>query len=520
MVRFHTRAKELPRAVALKQKFGLYREPGEIATMRIAPVYELVKTLTPGELKVMRRRSESAGAAFIGLLDVMAASADNNEADFKKQFAAKFKGVDYSETKSYLYKFLLRNLTAQQSDLNAFAQINYSFATAEMLFARGLADEAIATYRQADKQAQQEGFYQLSIVAIRRIKNLKLKTQRTANDYKEIRELHKREQEAIKMDGDVSEAMMLYTDFVQLIERYGGPVNKKVLSQFDKIAANPLIKNRASVKSLQARLVVFDLITNYYWLTDQIALFRNEYEKELKHYTPAVLKNPYYAYRNIFMLHNLANNYGHNHAKAKLYTQLLAKAPTPDKKTADYKRLFLLYTQLKSVNATDVTVQKTAAQVKAELEQPWLEGKHKERMSLLSHLLQMLIVRGEYVLAEQFLLPALNNKTLEENLPAEFTGLRLFYLVVLFEQKRFAEMEPFIRATRYALKTKGLESEVSVLVLGLFGGLMRNAAKAKQKQTTSKIKAVLGDVTNYKYQRWGIHSFLESEWFKKVLEEV
>lgn len=520
MVRFHTVAKELSRAVSLKQKFGLYREPEEIGTMRIAPVYELIKTLTPGELKIMHKRSESTGAAFIGLLNVMATAAVNNEADFKKQFAVKFKGVNYSETKSYLYRFLLRNLTAQQPDLNAFAQISYNFATAEMLYARGLADEAIATYRHADKTAQQEGFYQLSVVAIRRIKNLKLKTQRTANDYKEIRELHKREHEAIKMDRDVSEAMMLYTDFVQLIERYGGPVNKKVLLQFEKIVAHPLIKKRANIKSAQARLVVFDLITNYYWLTDKIALFRKEYETELKHYTPAMLKNPYYAYRNIFMLHNLANNYGQNHARAKMYTQLLAKAPAPDKKTADYKRLFLLYPQIKSNHATDVLIKKTVAQVKAELEQPWLQGKHKERMSLLCHLLQMLMERGEFALAEEFLLPALNNKGFEENLPAEFTGLRLFYLIVLFEQKRFAEMELFIRATRYALKTRDLESEVSVLVLALFGGLMRNAAHAKQKQTIGKIKAVLGDIKNYKYQRWGIHSFLESEWFKKLLEEI
>jgi hypothetical protein len=516
MAELHTATKQMQQHRLPKQKFGLYREATEIACMRKAPVYELVKTLTTGEVKMLRKRSESAGAAYIGLLDILVAAPANNETETKSLFARQFNGIDYTETKSYLYKYLLRHLTAQEQPPNTFAQINYSFATAEMLFSRGLTDEAVSVFKQANKLAQHEGFYQLSVVAIRRIKNLKLKTMRTSRDYEEIQQLHEQEKTALKNDSDVSEAMMLYTAFLQLTEKYGGPVNKKVTARYQSLMQHPLVKQRQQVQSQQAGIILFDMVTNYYRLFGQNDLCLKEYRTELARYTPALLKNPYYAYRNIFMLHNLTGSFATGKDVQK-YSQLLSKAPTPDAKTVYYKQLFMLHARLNGPVAPTPVVTRLMADVKRQLADGRMAERTREKLNLYTNTLQYLLACRQYGFAEDMVLPALNDKELEETLPAEFNSLRLFYLAVLYSLEKYDAMEPVNRATRYALKARGLENEVSLQVLNLFGALMRNKGTGKLQPVIQKLKAMLNDVPNYSYQQWGIHAFLESVWFRDIL---
>lgn len=514
----HTIAKQQGMSQPVKQKFGLYREATEIACMRKAPVFELVKTLTTGDLKMLHKRSESAGAAYIGLLDILAAAPANNETEIKSLFTRRFDGIDYTETKSYLYKYLLRHLTAQEPQPNTFAQINYSFATAEMLFSRGLTDEAVSVFKQANKLAQQEGFYQLSVVAIRRMKNLKLRTMRTSRDYEEIQQLHEQEKDALKNDSDVSEAMMLYTAFLQLTEKYGGPVNKQATARYQSLMQHPLVKQRQQVKSQQAGIILFDMVTNYYRLFGQNNLCLKEYRTELARYTPALLKNPYYAYRNIFMLHNLTSSFA-TEKDVQKYSQLLSKAPTPDANTVYYKQLFMLHARLNGPVAATPVVTRLVADVKKQLADGRMAERTREKLNLYTNTLQYLLTCRQYGFAEDMVLYALNDKKLEQTLPAEFNSLRLFYLAVLYSLEKYDAMEPVIRAIRYALKARGLENEVSLQVLNLLGTLMRNAGSGKLQPVVQKLKAMLNDVPNYSYQQWGIHAFLESVWFRDILAQ-
>lgn len=517
MAGLHTHAKQQGVSALLKQKFALYREPAEIGCMRKAPVFELVKTLSPADLKMLRKRTESNTSAYIGLLDILVDAPKNNEVDFKKAFESTFKGVDYIETKSYLYKFLLRHLTSQEPGPNSFAQINYSFCTAEMLFSRGLTDEAISVYKQANKLALEEGFYQLSIVAIRRIKNLKLKTMRNARDYQEIKQLHEEEISALKNDRDVSEAMMLYTDFLQLTEKYGGPVNKTIAAQFEKLMQAPLVKNRAKVESKQARIILFDLVTNHYRLFGKEDLFTDEYREELQRYTAQLLRNPYYAYRYIFMLHNLTVC-KISAEELKMYSGMLAKAPTPDSKTGYYKQLFTLHARLAGPVKSDVAINTLLKDVQLFLKDVRMADRPRERFNLLTGIVAFLLDYNYCEQAEEILVTALNDKQLEDVLQAEFVSLRLFYLATLFKLRKYDAMEPAIRATRYVLKTRGLENNVSVKVLALFGYLMRNATATKLKATKQQLADLLTDVPNFSFQQWGIYAFLHSNTFNNLLK--
>ncbi|MBP6730598.1 MAG: hypothetical protein KA149_00980 [Chitinophagales bacterium] len=502
-----------------KQKFGLYREAAEIAAMRIAPVFELIKTLSPGEVKMLKKRSESPHAAFIGLLEIMVAATNNSDAAFVKQFGQKFAGVNYSETKSYLYQYILRHLTEHSSQANTFAEINYRIVTAEILHSRGLIKEAITVFKQACAAATQAQYFQLSVVCLKRIKTIKFKNAKTAKDYAELNLLNEQEIAAIENDRAVSQSFMLYAAFVELIEKYGGPVNERVQAQFEKIMADPLVKKRAQLVSGHARLIVFDLVTNYYTLTNQTAAYVKEYKSELARYTPALIKDPYYAYRNIFMLHNLSREAEHLTAAEKTrYRQLLQKAPTPDKNSAAYKRLFLLYERMRAMKGVDDgSMKKLLADIRAELNMDWIRHKPNERMNLISQLLQTLIAFKDYTTAEEFIIPALNDKDFEEMLPLQFVGLRLFYLLVLYEQNRFAEMEPTIRATRYMLRTKDIESEVSIDLLNLFTALMNNGKPEKVNAITARIKTKITTMAFFRYQQLGINLFLETHWLQQRL---
>lgn len=502
-----------------KQKFGLYREAAEIAAMRIAPVFELIKTLSAGELKMLKKRSESPQAAFIGLLEIMIAATNNSEADFVEQFEQKFASVNYSETKSYLYQYILRHLTEHSSQANTFTEINYRIVTAEILHSRGLIKEAITVFKQACAAATQAQYFQLSVVCLKRIKTIKFKNAKTAKDYAELKLLNDEEKAAIEKDREVSDSFMLYANFVELIEKYGGPVNEKILAEFRKIMAHPLVKKRAQLVSGHARLIVFDLVTNYYALTNQTAAYVKEYKAELERYTPALLKDPYYAYRNVFMLHNLSREAEHlTTAEKKRYEQLLQKAPTPDKNSAAYKQLFLLYERMWAIKgANDGSMKRLLVDIKTELGMGWIQSKPKERMNLISQLMQTLTGFKKYAEAEEFIMPALNDKDFEEMLPSQFVGLRLFYLLILYEQSRFAEMEPIIRATRYMLRTRDIESEVSINLLNLFAALMNNGKPQKVNAIAARIKTKITMMAFFRYQQLGINSFLETPWLQQRL---
>ncbi len=487
--------------------------------MRIAPVFELIKTLSPGEVKMLKKRSESPNAAFIGLLEIMVGATNNSDAAFVKQFAQKFPDVNYSETKSYLYQYILRHLTEHSSHINTFAEINYRIVTAEVLHSRGLVKEAITVFKQASAAAAEAQYYQLNVVCLKRIKSITFKNAKTARDYTELKLLYEQEQAAIENDKVASDSFMLYAAFVELIEKYGGPVNEKVLAEFEKIMAHPLVKRRAQLVSGHARLIVFDLVTNYYTLTNQNAAYVKEYKKELVRYKSALLKDPYYAYRNIFMLHNLCCEGEYlTDTEKKHYTQLLHKAPTPDKNSATYKRLFLLYVRMRALKGKeDDNLKKLLLDIKAELSMDWMRHKPKEKMNLISHLLQILTVFKMYGVAEDFIIPALNDKDFEEMLPSQFVGLRLFYLLVLYEQSRFAEMEPTIRGTRYMLRTKDIESEVSIDLLNLFTALMNNGKPQKVNAIAARIKTKITTMAFFRYQQLGINSFLETQWLQQRL---
>lgn len=490
--------------------------------MRIAPVYDLIKTLSSAEVKMLRKRSESPKAAFIGLLEIMLVAQKNDDFFLKTDFSKKFPNIDYAETKSYLYSFMLRHLTEFNHKQNSFTEINYRLVTAETLVTRGMSKEAYNIFSQVKETANRENFFQLSVVAIKRMKALKLKSSKTENDYRQLHILHREESEAIEKDKEGSMCLLLYGNFIQLLEKYGGVINEKTKREFEKIVATPLIQNRSALHSRIAQLIAFDLITNYYLITNQEQLFLRENKLELRKYTPTLLIDPYYAYRNIFMLHNLARKSPYvTPTELKKYRTLLAKAPTPNQNTVNFKRLFLLYVKLQATKDTNHPDFNTLLEeVKTELNLEWLSEKPKEKMGLLFQILQTLTEHEKYLLAADFIVPAIHDKTFEGMLPAQFIGLRLFYLLVLYEQRKFADMEPALRALKYALRTKQLENPVSIELLNFFTALMRNTSTTKKQKILSKIQNRLQAMPYFNYQQLGINTFLESAWWQKTQKKL
>ncbi|MBK8658516.1 MAG: hypothetical protein IPN22_06500 [Bacteroidetes bacterium] len=202
--------------------------------MRRAPVYDLIKTLSTAEVKKMTKRCESADAAYGSLLRIMHGSAKKDEALFKKEFAAIHPQVDYTETKSYLYKFLLRHLTEWEHEQNVFTEVNYAFVTAELLLNRGLKQEAYTIFKSAKTKADEAGFYQLSIVALKRMQNICFSTSRTDKDYALIHQLGLEEADAREKDKAASISLQLYIRFLHLIEKHGAPPHRLCSKPFRK----------------------------------------------------------------------------------------------------------------------------------------------------------------------------------------------------------------------------------------------------------------------------------------------
>lgn len=487
--------------------------------MRITPIYELIQSLTNAEVKQLKKRSESPQSAFLTLLGVMKSADRKDEAAFKTKFKQQHPQVDYTETKSYLYKFLLRHLTELTHEQNLVSQINYSFVTAETLLNRKLYKEAYAIYNTAKKQAEEAGFYQLSAVALKRMQNILFQTSRTDKEYTMLYELYAEEEAATELDKTTSACMQLYIRFVRLIEVHGGPTTPAVLNEFRQIAEHPLIQKHDKLPSKQARLIAFDLLTNYYRLTNQPKLLVKTIELELKHYTPDLIKDAYYAYRYVFMLHNLIGQLS-NPSDIRKYQKRLEKAPTPNENTANYKRLFLLHkAQAEVYSMGKMAFEMLAEKTVVELQQPWLQQRPKERMNLVFHFMQVSLVRKNYHVALEVVLPELNNKMLEKILPQQYVGLRLFYLLILFEQKKYSLMESPLRALRYALQREAGQNKAARELAQLFSLLMRHAPAQKVRQVIHKTEVAIGNTPHFSQQEFGINSFVESEWFKQLAKQ-
>ncbi len=484
--------------------------------MRVAPVFELVKTLSPAQIKLLGRRSEPH-AAFITLLKIMQQAPQKEEALFKKQFLAIHPGIDFTETKSYLYQFLLRHLTELSHEESLIAEITYSFATAEAVANRHLHKESLAIYKAAKQKADEAGFFQLSAVALKRMQNILFKSARTDKDYSLLQQLANEEAAAIEKDKAASISMQLYVRFVQLVEKYGGPTTPAVLKQFQEIAEHPVIQQREKLPSKQARLIAFDLLTNYYRFTNQSEKFISISQQELKFYTPALLKDPYYAYRYVFMLHNLIGLLPSS--RKRVYRALLSKAPTPNENTINYKKLFLIHAALSEADhMPEAAFKKLTADTITELKKDWLQQKPKERMDLVFGFLKSLIARKDYNTAAQVIIPELNNKALEKALPPQYVGLRLFYLLTLLEQRNFSLMESPLRSLQYALQRAHTQNKVAKELAPLFLALMRQAASNKIAASISKVEEAVRQTPHFANQGFGLNIFIESRWYQKLKE--
>lgn len=483
--------------------------------MRIAPVYELVKSLSVTELKQLKQRCESPKSAYMTLLEILKASPYKSETTFKARFNDIHPEINYTETKSYLYKFLLRHLTEFSHEEMLITEINYSFATAEAVANRNLQNESLSIYKAAKQKADEVGFFLLSAVALKRMQNILFKSARTDKDYLLLEKLAHQEEAAIEKDRAASICMQLYVQFVRLVEKHGGPTTPAVLKQFQDIAEHPVIQQREKLPSKQARLIAFDLLTNYYRFTNQNEKFISISKQELKFYTMALLKDPYYAYRYVFMLHNLIGLLPPSRKRS--YQILLRKAPTPNENTRSYKHLFLLHSTLnESERLNEGLFKKLIADCIVELQKTWLHQKSKERMDLVFNLLKSLLTREEYSIAEQVIIPELNNKELEKALPTQYVGLRLFYLLILLEQRKFSLMDSPLRSLQYALQRSNTENKVAKELSQLLLILKRHASSNKIAASITKIENAVRQTPYFAYQGFGLNVFIDSSWYQKL----
>lgn len=479
--------------------------------MRIAPVFELIKTLSTAEIKMLKQRAQSGEVAFLALLKIMANAENKNDSAFKSEFEKLHKKVDYTETKSYLYYYILQHLTERSSKVNDFSAICYDFVTAEMLSRRGLVKEAVNVLQNSDEIASREDYHQLRVVALKRLLRIKFVSTKTDADYKQLEELHKAEMEQLEMEKVSARAFILYARFVKLIERHGGPVNEQVEEQFAQIVNDEVVRNYRRYNSVQVRTICFDLLTNYYYLINDVPSQRREYIAELKRLQKGNLKNPYNAYRYLFILFNLVGVVRAG-KESDAYAALLKGAPTPDENTRRYKELFILqhaFARLKP-NETDARFKELKSAVNA----PWLANKEKERMSLMLSAIKALITLGKFENAEGLITGLVNNREAEKVLPAHFIGVRFFHLVVLYELNRFDEMEPVIRSVNYFAKARGLKSEVVSSLLGLFKRLGSNTTNAKKIQALSKVLKTVTTTKHFQYVQSGLSEFIASKWLQ------
>lgn len=477
--------------------------------MRIAPVFELVKTLSVAEVKMLKHRAESPNAAYLSLLKIMVQAPDNNETNFKTLFKKIHPSTDYSETKSYLYYFILQHLTEHSSKLNDFTAINYNFVTAETLARRGLIKEAISILKNTDQHAGREDFHQLRIVALKRLQRLQFLNTKTDADYNLLEELYKQEIEQIKLEEASAHCFILYARFVKLIERYGGPINEKIEKQFTDIVNNPFIKNYRTYKSQQIQTICFDLVTNYYFLVNDKKNQWKEYVAEMKRLSATYLKNPYNAYRYLFVLFNLIGIIT-SKAQEKKYAALLKKAPAPDQNTRRYKELFLL--QREFTVATESNIHGLLQTFNTFRQSAWLLSKDKERMSLCLTVVKVLTILNKYSECEEISSSIINNKELERVLPAHFIAIRLFYLVALLEQKKYDQMEPVLRSVKYFSQTKQLKNEVTTSLITLLQRMSGTGTLAKKKLALQAVNKAIANTKHFQYVQFGLNEFIDSGW--------
>lgn len=485
--------------------------------MRIAPVFELIKTLTAAEVKMLKQRAESPNAAFLSLLKIMVQAPTNDEAGFKTSFKKNHPDTDYTETKSYLYYYILQHLTERSNKLNDFTAINYNFVTAEMLTKRGLVKEAISVLKNTDEHAAREDYHQLRIVALKRLQRLQFLTIKTDTDYKLLEHLHKQEIEQLKLEEAASHCFILYTRFVKLIERYGGPINEKTEKQFTDIINNPFIQNYRQYKSQQIQTICFDLVTNHYFLVNDTINQSKEYLIELKRLSATNLKNPYNAYRYLFVLFNLIG-ITKSKALSKKYAELLKKAQAPDENTRRYKELFLLQREFTVV--TPANLHSLLETFNIFKQSAWLLNKDKERMSLHLTVVKVLTVLKKYRECEEICSTIINNRELEKVLPAHFIAIRLFYLVALLEQKKYDQMEPVLRSVKYFSQNKQLKNEVTNALLVLLQRLSNTSNLAKQKQALHAVRKAIAGTKHFQYVQFGLNEFIDSGWLSNCEKKL
>jgi len=422
--------------------------------MKVIPILKLVKSMTPHELHLLRKKSSHRQAAYIGLLDMYSQTDIKSESKVKALFQAQFPLVDFSETKSFLYKFLLKGLTELNAQQSVFSSLYFDLITVDVLKARGLNVEANGLLKQIGNTAKKENYDLIYASSLRAQKLIQLKLANTAKDYTALELIHQEEKNALVREEEYAEALILYARLMPLLHQGVPHDSPVVVRQLQQLMKHPLVKNRHSLTSQNARLVMFDFMTNYYVFVGRDDLAHKACKDWVDNVVDLSNAIDYMIYRYIFTVHNLATM-ASTKRELQRYADKLKKVRPAGFDNVMYQKLFSYELDMDLAMRWKANLALDWRELEAFSQSDFLKNKRSYQLMFLRVAAACGLAKGQLGYCENFCIQILRESSNDKHYTVSAIDARLIYLALLFEQQRYVEMSSQLRTlVYYAAKNK------------------------------------------------------------------
>jgi hypothetical protein len=474
--------------------------------MKVIPILKLIKSLSLQELHSLRKKSTHRQAAYIALLDMYYQTETKDEPKVKDQFKSQFPKVDFSETKSFLYKFILKGLTELNAKQTLLSSLYFDMISVDVLRARGLNSEALSMLKQVGNMAKKENYDLMQASALRAQKLMGLQQANTINEYHLLEHIHQEEMDALARYKEYSEALILYAKLMPILHK-GTPFDDPIVAQLLRLLVkHPLVKRRNKLASSNASIVMFDFITNYYVFIGRDDLAQKACKDWIDSFRDLSGATDYMMYRYIFTLYNITS-LATTKRDVVFYADKLKSLTPSSFENKMYQKLFSYELSMVSAMGWSIDTKLDWVELNKFALSDFLHQKQSYKLKFLKIAAAYGLAKGELESVEKFCNQILGVSANDKHFTLSTIDARLIYLALLFEQKRYSEMSSQLRTLNYYSVNNKMKNSLAS-VLKLFKILSEGNVKIMPKIKDTLLEKIAMNADSYP-------QFYNSKWLSR-----
>ena len=467
-------------------------------------LFRLIQSLNKAEKGYFKKftgiYSSKGDARYLKLFDLIEQQGEYDEAAIKEEFGDSAFGKFLSANKAYLFKLILKSLRNFHSDSSIESQVADMVREVEILYHKGMLDEAFRHAEKAlDKAMLQEQFYhilnlyfwQSRIIIARGYPGFDM--EKLQAFYGRIKKITI--ENNLTVDYDTLSAKVYY-----LTKRFGNPGTEKLRQEYQNLLENNLLDPKNLPTGIRSQIKYYNIKSVLLTVLERT----DEAFELMKNYAAVYEKYPIFAKENIslyiscleklvYLSHRIGQTDEMFRYNEKI-REILEGLNLPS--TKDY---YIFYTVMNASYYLDIRDFDKFPQIKKEAEKlvPFPDGSIDllKEIILHFHLLIFLLTRGEWKELFRKSWKLISKSPRNELVHEPLQIIRVLFLIACFETGEFELLKSRLRSLRRDFSLKREQKDWEKCIFAFFSKLAANPPEEKKllwfREHANEMKALV-----------------------------